>query len=152
MNGTTGVWNKTSIVEVGNLYHGADGSITDFETNNVFRAVDYNEFNKSINTLSKAYITETYSNGTSWYRVYSDGWCEQSGRVTLSSGSITTVTLLKNYANIDYNINLEIRQDGFNGDKWMPYINAEPTVSSFVVKNSTSSTTLLMWRACGYIS
>ena len=30
---------------------------------------------------AKAYITETWSNGTSWYRKYSDGWIEQGGYV-----------------------------------------------------------------------
>ena len=134
------------------LYTSVNGQITNFQPKQPFRAVDYNEFAKSINTLSKAYITETYVSGTSGYRVWSVGYCEQWGRATLTNGSVTTVSLLKNYANINYNIHLEIRQDGFTGDKWMPYINAEPTVSSFVVKNSTSSTTILMWCTAGYVS
>lgn len=46
-------------------------------------------------------IVETYSNGTSWYRVYSDGWCEQGGQ--LSGGSTQqTLTFLKTFADTDY--------------------------------------------------
>lgn len=48
-------------------------------------------------------IVETYSNGTSWYRVYSDGWCEQGGQSNLANG---TVTFLKPFANTNYNFAL----------------------------------------------
>lgn len=44
-----------------------------------------NELTTEVNKLKKAYITETYQNGTSWYRVYSDGWCEQGGNVAVGS-------------------------------------------------------------------
>lgn len=53
----------------------------------------------------KAYVTETYVNGTSWYRVYSDGWCEQGGVATgVISGSNTTIALLKNYKDTNYSV------------------------------------------------
>ena len=44
------------------------------------------------------YITETYHNGTSWYRVWSDGFIEQGGVLT-SSGF---VTFLKPYSNNNF--------------------------------------------------
>src|SRR5574344_1813676 len=34
------------------------------------------------NWIFKKRVTENYVNGTSWYRVYSDGWIEQGGRIT----------------------------------------------------------------------
>jgi hypothetical protein len=51
------------------------------------------------------YITETYVNGTSWYRVWSNGWKEQGG--TVSFGAYTnnmtiTITLLKPFSNTNY--------------------------------------------------
>ena len=52
-------------------------------------------------TECKAYITETYSNGTSWYRVYSDGWCEQGGQIANGSNNVTAA-LLKPYKNTNY--------------------------------------------------
>lgn len=50
-----------------------------------------------------AYIVKTYQNGASGYRIYSDGRCQQWGR---QSG--TTVTLLKTYRNVQYNIQLTV--------------------------------------------
>ncbi len=53
----------------------------------------------------KAYITETYKNGTSWYRIYSDGWCEQGGK---SRGAANTtgarVNFLKAYPDTEYKL------------------------------------------------
>lgn len=51
-------------------------------------------------------LTESYKNGASWYRVYSDGWCEQGGMIPDASPSATTVALLKNYKDTDYLISL----------------------------------------------
>ena len=48
-----------------------------------------------INDLKAHYIVETYVNGTSWYRVYSDGWCEQGG--ISSSVGAEDIALLKPY-------------------------------------------------------
>ena len=48
-----------------------------------------------------AHIVETYSSGTSWYRIYSDGWCEQGGFVSSASGTVT-VNFLKTMADTKY--------------------------------------------------
>lgn len=54
------------------------------------------------------HIVETYVNGTSWYRVYSDGWCEQGGTATVATGpdpdASNTIILLKSYANTNYTV------------------------------------------------
>jgi len=42
-------------------------------------------------------VISTYVNGTSWYRIYSDGWCEQGGEIGTGT---TTVTFLKTFASI----------------------------------------------------
>ena len=81
-----------------------NGAISFFQTKQPFRAVDYNEFDESINILSKAYITETYVNGTSWYRVWSDGWKEQGGQLALNANTWATVTFLKTFADANYSI------------------------------------------------
>lgn len=39
----------------------------------------------------KAYIVERWNNGTNWYRLWSDGWIEQGGRITFN-GSTNTVS------------------------------------------------------------
>lgn len=52
-------------------------------------------------------VVESYHNGSSWYRVYSDGWCEQGGTVTISGNqSSQTTTLLKPFVDVNYSIML----------------------------------------------
>lgn len=45
-------------------------------------------------------VIETYKNGTSWYRIWSDGWCEQGG--ITGKGTNQVITLLKPYINGNY--------------------------------------------------
>lgn len=59
----------------------------------------------SISDCAEVYpVIETYVNGASWYRIYSDGWCEQGGKVTPSGSSATTSTIvyLKPFLNTNY--------------------------------------------------
>ena len=52
-----------------------------------------------------AYITETWSSGTSWYRKYSDGWIEQGGQAqTVTTANTTTITLYKQMASSAYTV------------------------------------------------
>ena len=53
-------------------------------------------------TECKAYVTETYSNGSSWYRVWSDGWCEQGGRLSVTSNQTVTITFAKSFIDTNY--------------------------------------------------
>lgn len=65
----------------------------------------------SFNSLSdkpKAYITETWVSGTSGYRIWSDGFIEQWGKVHVSGeNSNNTLTFQKPFKNTDYNIQTE---------------------------------------------
>lgn len=88
---------------VGSCETDANGAIINFEPNQTFRAVGWDDFKESINTLSKAYIIETYVNGSSGYNVYSNGYCEQWGVATLLNiDAINEVTLLKPYKDAYY--------------------------------------------------
>lgn len=49
------------------------------------------------------FVLETYKGDDGWYRVYSDGWCEQGGFTTQVAGS-KTITLLKPYKDTSYSI------------------------------------------------
>ena len=48
------------------------------------------------------HVVETYSNGTDWYRVYSDKWCECGGQITVTSNAWATITFPKEFANTNY--------------------------------------------------
>lgn len=94
------------------------------------------------------FVTQTYQNGTSWYRIYDDNWCEQGGVI-----SGTTTTLLKPYKNTNYTIFL-----GYTaGTDGCWYTNNKKT-SSFqqYVKyygiNAQADSQANYWKACGYIA
>lgn len=70
----------------------------------------------------KSYVTETWKNGRSWYRKYSDGWIEQGGYINSGSGSAgswkTTVSLHKAYTSAStYNVILTVDDIDPNGDR-----------------------------------
>lgn len=66
------------------------------------------DFATKLNTATIITVIETYSSGTSWYRVYSDGWCEQGGITNGAAGAVT-VTLPKKMKNTSYNIAGQIK-------------------------------------------
>ena len=92
-------------------------------------------------------IVETYQNGTSWYRIWSDGWIEQGG---VSSGS-TNVTFIKSFSNGTYTINVTRLATCEN----IPAVTSK-TATSFKVEwkvvnqNLNANTTNCSWYACGY--
>ena len=51
------------------------------------------------NINSKINLKTTYVNGSAWYRIYTDGWCEQGGDI---SNDNVTITLLKPFASTNY--------------------------------------------------
>ena len=97
-------------------------------------------------------VVETYQNGTSWYRVYSDGWCEQGGlRGAGATGSVETITLLKQYKDTNY-IALKTFSIIEAVAAYYRYICIfNKTVSNFQTGN-TSGIQSWSWYACGYIA
>jgi hypothetical protein len=102
--------------------------------------------------LKAHYIVETYVNGTSWYRVYSDGWCEQGG-FSSQQGGTAVISLLKSYNNTNYSVFLSkssadtqpVCQQAYN-----------LTTNSFVHggawNGDSNNARPSFWQACGYIS
>jgi hypothetical protein len=96
----------------------------------------------------ETYIIETYMSGTSWYRIWSDGWCEQGGQfATNSTWTATTVTLSIPYMNTTYNITSSGPGYTANTDAWCI---SERTASSFTA-TGLNTTGLATWRTAGYI-
>ena len=95
------------------------------------------------------YIEETYVNGTSWYRIWSDGWCEQGNAEPKSSSFVTSNKqryFLKEYANTDYVIFCNAYTTSSNLDSG--YFSAlTKATDSF----TTAYNTACSWMACGYI-
>ena len=88
-------------------------------------------------------VIETYSNGTSWYRIYSDGWCEQGGQTTTNGN----ITLLKPYSNTDFAVFVADGQNIGNTSCTNAYIVDNSTINIFISWCASA-----IWEAKGYIS
>lgn len=91
-------------------------------------------------------VVKTYVNGTSWYRVYDDGWVEQGGFITGSNNAFATVTFLKAFSNTDYTIMCAM-QGSTNADRFAQY-NNKTTTSVGLYRDDYG--TGIAWYACGY--
>ena len=96
------------------------------------------------------HITETYQNGTSWYRVYSDGWCEQGGEIPATTTAVVTktATLYPSFVNTNYfAVGTTVKHTTYAGV-------SNKTTSSVSFYSQTSGGNLkegILWFACGYI-
>ena len=100
-----------------------------------------------------AHVVETYSNGADWYRLWSDGWCEQGGSATGNGNSGRTVSLLKTYSDTNYNIQAEITDYTSSSQKIVSI--GSKTASDFKAYTSTTGgwgSYAFDWCAGGYIS
>lgn len=109
--------------------------------------------NADLSNCTKPYVTETYVNGTSWYRLWSDGWCEQGGQTAaLSAQTQTTIELLKEYSNTDYfiNVNQPLRIGYL-----LPTVGIyQKNTANFIVQQSSTNDDAgayaTLWYACGF--
>jgi hypothetical protein len=90
-------------------------------------------------------VIETYSNGTSWYRVWSDGWCEQGGRQYVSNAQVA-VTFLKPFKDTNYYANCR----SVSANTYATTASIEGLLPESMGIRSTSTATWA-WQACGYI-
>lgn len=97
---------------------------------------------------AKAYITKTWSNDTSWYRKYSDGWIEQGGEYTKKRDTNITVTFPVAFKDTNYTISTS---------QYSRLTSSEAPVCDFTVKTNTgfahnyaSWGSKMGWFACGY--
>lgn len=107
---------------------------------------------------SRRYVKETgkSSDGTSWYRMWSDGWLEQGGTEvkTVLNGATSTISLPFAYKDASYSIRgIGVKRKGYYG-----YASIEQdsvTKSSFtyagMANASTDGVVKFHWYTCGYI-
>ncbi len=95
-------------------------------------------------------IVDSYSNGTSWYRVWSDGWIEQGGRYSSVGGNGQVyITFIKNFNTTNYYINAMQLSTGIDSGTGTWSVHTI-SVSGFYVRNFTDATSDIGWYACGY--
>lgn len=111
-----------------------------------FQAALTSKADADLANCTKPYITDTYSSGTAWYRVWSDGWCEQ-GDTTQEN---VTITFLKEFSDTNYFIS------GITpilvGIYAVTYDNKNTSSIILRVGDDTSGTAPVTWYACGYIN
>jgi hypothetical protein len=103
----------------------------------------------NINAPSRGYLVQSYVNGTSGYRVYSDGWCEQWGKSNSTSGQ-KTITLTKAYNSINFTVWATSYTNNFYGTAQIrnnKTIWIESRGHDFTVQPC-----LVRWLTMGYIS
>ncbi len=83
----------------------ANGQINQSDMDwSAFTSALQGKLNKDHSNDEKPYIIESYVNSTSGYNLYSNGYCEQWGRVPAGEDSDYIITLLQPYKNTDYQI------------------------------------------------
>ncbi len=126
-------------------------------------SLENNKANADLSNCTKPHVTETYSNGASWYRVYSDGWCEQGGTLTTTpsvpsiSGN-ANITFLKNFANTNYSFSVVLQATSSDYARIGTYDYASLSVSGIIgnclhinANGHANYAVNMLWRASGYI-
>lgn len=106
-------------------------------------------FATAMNTAGIRTVVETYVNGTSWYRVYSDGWCEQGGFNANYGG---TITLLKKMSNNTYTCLCCHNGSSAKGEGVIHAYNKTTTSFNVGLSISTSGMYGYSWYVSGYIN
>lgn len=101
---------------------------------------------------TKPYVVETYSNGTSWYRIWSDNWCEQGG-IAADAGS--NVVFLKTFADTNYITLLQGMNQSGGASPTILTANKQTTnmtISATSTGSGGEGGNPCMWYCVGYIA
>jgi hypothetical protein len=112
-------------------------------------------------SLKEAHVViDSYVNGTSGYRIWDDGYCEQWGtwdNGSLASDVATTITYLKTFANTNYVLVANAWRNNNSATNRDVTTNIySETTSNFSAgwyrAYATGTAQYLSWHACGYIN
>lgn len=94
-----------------------------------------------------AYVTQTWRSGTTWYRVWSDGWIEQGGH-----GTGGTCTFNKPFSNTNYTFNVQPSSWYTSHPDWIAAYEHRPgrTTAKTSISYYESGDQGWDWRASGY--
>ena len=141
--GTSAQYEALSTKEPNTIYH-----ITDDIGGS---AVDISALTELINSKQDAciHLVETFNNGSLWYRVWSDGYCEQGGMIAYQSGvNVETVTFLKPFRAIPFMQVASVSTGDFTDSVVNLYNLTTTKFDKRYVKNVGNGWT---WLAQGYI-
>lgn len=97
-------------------------------------------------------VVEAYNNGSNWYRIYSDGWCEQGGKYYNNN---TAVTFLKPFKDTNFSIMTQCTDTNPNDGAYQSVWTSKTTtgfIGWIIYGTSLGSNIETDWYAFGYIS
>lgn len=110
--------------------------------------LDSEKVNTDLSNCSQPYVKETYRNGNSWYRLWSDNWCEQGSL----SNYPATISLLKSYADTNWNVVATISTNATKA-QYENITCTEKTTNSFYLDQAGRGVSnSAYWYAFGYIA
>ena len=109
-----------------------------------------NKANLDLSNSTRPYVIEKYTNDSSWYRLWSDGFIEQGG-TTAAFTTYTTVTFLKPFK--DFHTIVATQRYGVANTSTVNtgvMLSNTVRLDVFNVNASGSGTFSAYWYACGY--
>ena len=140
----------------GGFVRSVDDTYTDYdlvidEVNQMFRLPIISDKRELIDKK------EATDDDSTWYNLYSDGWCEQGGRVTGLSTWTGSTTLIKSYRDDSYDVQGTMSVNDFTSamDSYNYFVTAEADTTSMfrwatVGHAGTQSFRAFQWQASGY--
>lgn len=97
------------------------------------------------------YLKESYQNGYSWYRVFSDNFCIQGGFVEqeFKANAYHWINLMKSYNNTNFTVQATLRAGGTNCPA--PILTFSRSNSSFEIRSGQYASSGYYWCTWGYI-
>lgn len=99
---------------------------------------------------SRLTVVESYVNGTSWYRVWSDGWIEQGGQLSTLNTTTATLTFLKSFKTLNYSCFANENSSATASSYEERLLFYSKTNSSCTYKSMNANTVTWAWEAKGY--
>ena len=108
---------------------------------------------------SRRYVKETGNSGpdgTSWYRMWSDGWLEQGGTEvkTVTNGATSTISLPFVYKDASYSIRgIGVKRKGYYGYAVIEQNSVTKSSFAYAAMGNSSNDGVVKfhWYTCGYI-
>lgn len=103
-------------------------------------------------------LVKSYSSGTTWYRIYADGWCEQGGQTPKTTDATINVLFLVQFATENPNVQLTRRfyydDDGSTSQNRTTGVSSVSSTGFKCYDNGWTSYggSVGIWQASGYIT
>ena len=105
----------------------------------------------SVDMVECAVVIKTYTNESSGYRIWSDGWCEQWGLLTMAKNATITIDLLEPYKDVNYSIFHSVYTTD-NKDVWGYGVRVyAPTQNNFQIYMNSNTSGNVFWKTEGYL-